>query len=339
MAPTFNAAEVYTMAEMAQFYESDGRLSTLINNLRKDDPVMEHILWKMGNLTDGHKHKIVSKIPTPSFRRLYKGATRTKAGIAMVTETTTQTVDRWEIDVDELKIYEGNAEAQNSFRMQEGALHIQGMREFVTTNLFYGDPDNDIDEPRGVAARYAYKDGPNVVDAGGTTVNQTSIFALVFGDRELFGFYPKNMKMGIQHEDLGVYDAYDEAGKPYRVVGDEWKWNFGFTIGDYTSCARLCNIPVANLSITDPDDAGYIDLGNLTIDLKNKIPTRLRGRIKFYVGNAVMTALEKQARSSKNMYLHYGQWQDSSEVLKMHGKPVFECDSISETEAVLPALP
>jgi hypothetical protein len=102
--------------------------------------------------------------------------------------------------------------------------------------------------------------------------------------------------------------------------------------------ARGCNIKVENLQITDHTDPDYVDLGNLTIELKNKIPSKARSRMVWYVPNVVMTAMEKQARTGKNMYLHYGQWQDSSEILKLHGKPVFECDSLSETEGVLPAM-
>lgn len=338
MAHDYNSAEVYTLSELGQFYEEDGRLSTLINYLVKDDPILADIKWKEGNQTDGHKLKIVTKVPTPQFRRLYQGTKRTKSGVATVKETTRQTSDRWEIDVDELRMYEGS-EAQNAFRMQEGQRHIEGMQMFVTDQLFYGNPNADIDELRGLAARYPYKDAPNVVDAGGTTGNQCSIWAVVWGPQEVFGFYPKNMKAGIQHEDLGTYDAHDENGDPFRVVGDEWKWNLGFTVANWRACARLCNIQVANLSITDPADANYIDLGDLTIDLKNKIPRKMRKRIRFYAPNCVMTALEKQARKDSNVYLTYGEWQESKEILKMHGQPVFECDSLLENETVLGAMP
>jgi hypothetical protein len=341
MAATFNAAQVYTLSELKQFYEDDGKLSALVNALIKDDPIMEDIPWKMGNQTDGHKHKIVTKMPKPQFRRLYGGTKRTKSGVASVRETTRQISDRWEIDVDELKMYEGS-DAQNAFRMQEGERHIEGMQMFCTDQLFYGNPEADVDQLRGLSARYPYKDAPNVIDGGGSAGDQTSVWAVVWGANEVFGFYPKNMKAGIEHTDLNngtPYDAYDENGDPFQVVGDEWKWNLGFAVADWRCAARLCNITVANLSITDPDDASYIDLGNLTIDLKNAIPRKKRKRIRFYVSNAVMSALEKQARKDSNVYLRYGEWQDSSEILKMHGCPVFECDSLLENEAVLGAMP
>lgn len=339
-APTFNPADVYTLADLPQFFDGDNKdqLSVIINNLVKDDPIMEQILWKQGNMTDGHKHKIVTKIPTPSFRRFYAGATRTKSGVATVKETTSQIVDRWEIDVDELKMYTGS-DAQSLFRMQEGERHIQGMREFVANQLFYGNPDANADELRGLSARYNYKDGPNVVDGGGTTGNQTSMWAVVWGATETFGFYPMKMDAGLQHEDLGMYDAFDADNKPFRVTGDEWKWNIGFAVADWQSVARLCNLTVASLSITNPETAGWIDLKNLTIDLKNKIPRRLRSRIIFYAGETLMNALEKQASGKDNVHLRYGEYFDSKEVVMLHGKPVFECDSLLETESVLSALP
>jgi hypothetical protein len=39
------------------------------------------------------------------------------------------------------------------------------------------------------------------------------------------------------------------------------------------------------------------------------------------------------------VYLRYGEYFDSKEVLMMHGKPVFQCDGISENETASIATP
>jgi len=338
MAATFNTANAYTLAEFAEFYDDDGKLSTLINLLKQDNPILDHALWKQGNREDGHKAKMVTKLPTVSFRKLYGGTPYSKSGIATVKEPTRQIASRWGVDVDEMQMYEGS-DAQNAFRFQEGENHIEAMRQFAVNQMIYGNPDADADQLRGLAARMPYKDSPNVIDGEGTGTGCTSMYGVVWGDNEFFGFFPKNMKAGIQHEDLGRHDAYDENGDPYRAVGDEWKWNMGFFLKDWRCAVRICNLKVAYLNITDDTDANYIDLRVLTIRAKNKIPSGKRGRLKWYVSEAVMNALEIHAGSKNQIHLRYGEWEKSSEILKLHGKPVFECDAISENESALIATP
>jgi len=335
MAATFTATTAYSLAEWAQWYESDGQLSNYINLLKQDNPILDHALFKQGNLTDGYKGKIITSLPTVYFRRLYQGVTYSKAGIATVTEPTRQLAARWGVDVDELKLYEGT-DAQNAFRLQQGSLFIEAMRQKAVEQMIYGNPDSDADELRGLAAHYPTSSSANVIDAGGTGSDNTSIWGVVWGDNDFHGFFPKNLKAGIQHEDLGKFDAEDADGKKYRAVGDEWKWNLGFFLADWRSAVRICNIDVSNLEITDTTDANYIDLRKLTIQAKNKIPSGRRGRMKWYVSEAVMNALEIQAGNhTGNVHLRYGEWQDSKEILKLHGKPVFQCDAILETESAI----
>ena len=337
MANTFSSVTAYTLADLAQYYDPQGKMYTMINQLAQDNVVLEHALWVRGNQTNSHKGKIVTALPSVDFRRLYQGTAYSKAGIATIEEPCRQISSRFGVDIDELKMYEGSAD-RNAFRMQEGELHVEAMRQFAVEQMFYGSPTSDADELRGLAAHYAYKDAPNVVNGGGTTGNCCSIWAVVWGEKAFHGIYPKNMPAGLEHEDLGKFDAVDASGYPYRAVGDEWKWNLGFFLHDWRMVARICNIVVANLSITDTSDEDYIDLRALTIQAKNKIPQAYRSRIKWYVPNAIMNALEVQAGNPNNVHLRYGEYTNSQEVLKLHGKPVFEADSLLETESALSAM-
>ena len=342
MPATFNPAMVYSFREMSQFYEPDGRMSTLINTLLQDNPILEHARWRNGNLEDGHKFKIVTKLPEPAWRRLYQGVNYTKSGVATVRETCRQFADRWAIDVDEMRLWEGE-KAQNAFRMQEAALHIAGMKQFFAEHLFYADNKANPDEFRGFHPRYPYRDAPNVIDAGATTGDTCSIWAVVWAENAdgqgAFCLAPKNSKTGIRHRDLGVFDAFDEDNKPYAAVGDEWKWDVGFGIGNWKYVARICNIPVDKLNITDPSATDYVNLREMMIDCKNKIAPDVRKRVIWYVPNCVQNALEKQAIHPTAVHLRYGEFFKSEEVLKAFGRPVFECDALLDTESPLPAAP
>jgi len=338
MAATFSTVTAMTLADMSRRYMSeDKKLATQINQLKKDDPILEHALWIATNNIDTHKVNIVSELPTTTWRRLYQGIPYDKGRTTRVAEPTRQIARRFAIDVDEMALYEGEAD-QNAFRKQEGELHIESMQNFVAQQMFYGDSDSDSDEVRGLAARFPYEDGPNTVDGGGSTSTCTSIFAVVWGPKAFFGIYPKKFKAGLRYRDLGVFDAEDASGYKYPAIGDEWKWDIGFCLADWRMASRICNINVPYLTIKH-GSANFVDLGDMTVDAKNMIPARKRGNIKWYCSQSVMNALEKQARDPGMVHLRYGQWQDSKEVLMLHGKPVFQCDSILETETALTAMP
>lgn len=331
MTATFSSTTAYSLAEWQQWYE-DEKLSNYINLLKQDNPILDHALFKQGNQTDGHKGKLITSLPTVYFRRLYQGITPSKAGIATVTENTRQIAAEWGVDIDELKLYEGKE--QNAFRMQQGELFIEAMKQKAVQQMIYGDQGSDADQINGLVSHYPTSSSPNVIDGGGTSDgDQTSIWGVVWGDMEFHGIFPKNIPMGIRHEDLGKYRAEDSDGKKYTAVGDEWKWDLGFFLADWRSVVRICNLDITNIAITDTTDANYVDLRALTIEAKNKIPAGKRDRMKWYVSEAVMNALEVQAGNhTGNVHLRYGDWQDSKEVLKLHGKPVFQCDAILETE-------
>jgi hypothetical protein len=161
-------------------------------------------------------------------------------------------------------------------------------------------------------------------------------WGIVWGKDAVFGVYPKNMPAGIQTEDLGKFQALDADGKQFTAIGDEWKWNLGLAVADWSAAVRICNIEVADLYLASTE-TDYIDLRKLTIQAKNKIKPGMRGRMQWYVSETVMNALEMQNGDPTAVHLRYGQLLDSKEVLMLHGKPVFQCDGLLETEELVPA--
>lgn len=153
MAATFNAAQVYTLAEIQEFYSEDGKLQEAINLLKEDNQILADIPWKQGNQTNGHKHKIVTKLPDVQFRDLYEGVTPSKSGLATITDDCRQLSTRWATDVDELRMYDGDEE-QSMFRMQEGKRHVDAMKNSAVSYLFYGNGKVNPKEFTGLAPRY-----------------------------------------------------------------------------------------------------------------------------------------------------------------------------------------
>ncbi|GAA0623298.1 major capsid protein [Thalassospira tepidiphila] len=329
------AEGVRTLAEWGQFLDPDKKtIGTIIELLAQTNEIMNDIPWMEGNEMAGHTSIIRTDLPEVTLRGLYQGVKKTKSGISKVTDPTAMIAARGEIDIDLVNLNGNSA----SYRMQENQSFIESMTQKVAELLGYGNNTLNKKEFHGFAPRYPYKDSPNVVDAGGSGSNCASMYAVVWGVDAACGIFPKGTKAGIEEKDLGEYDAYDENGDPYRVVGDEYKWFPGLTVKDWRCVSRVCNIDVTKLDLS-PGDSGYIDLRKATIKAKNKIPGTKRSRMIWYCPEPVMSMLEMQAGDPKNVHLRYGEWQDSKNVLFLHGRPVRQVDALLTTETALTAAP
>lgn len=337
VSPTFNSVNAYSLAEMGQFYMDSGRktLANFINLLAKDDPILDHAIFRQGQTLDGFQGKLISRLPEVYWTRLYKGVPYSKSGVATVKETARQLSTKWGADVREMRLYEGQA-AQNAFRMLEGAQHIEALQQQAAETMFYGNPTENPDEFRGLAAHYPTRTSPNVIDAGGTSGDMTSIWGIVWGEKLFHGFYPQNMPAGIQYQDKGIGEAFDDDGNTYDAVRDQWDWYLGFFLANWRSVVRICNIPVEHLTVTDPTSANYIDFQKLTVQAKNKIPVRYRRNMRWYCSETTATALELQNLTGSKVQLNLGQQfaaQGIDDGLTLHRRPVYQCDSLLETES------
>ncbi len=312
------------------------------NNHKKDSPIVElmqqeneilsHIKWLEGNETNGHTTTIRIALPVPTWRNLYEGVDATHSQISKVTDSCGMLEARSEIDTDLIEL---NSHIEN-FRLMEARAHIEGMNnEFIKT-LFYGDTRTYPNNFMGLSPRYSHSNIPNVIDADtkAEKSNFTSIWGVVWGEDTVHGIFPKGTSAGMQHEDLGVYDALDSNSRPYRATGDLFKWKAGLCVRDWRCVVRIANINI--------EEGGALSDGTklqeLTIKAKNLIPSSKRRRLTWYLNEQVLNLLELEAMSNKSTYLRYDEYLDSHNILKIHGMPVYACNAITTEETKLVAL-
>jgi hypothetical protein len=84
--------------------------------------------------------------------------------------------------------------------------------------------------------------GQNIIDAGGTGSVNTSVWLVVWGEKTVFGIFPKGSKAGLFHEDLGLIDAFDANNNRYRAYADHWQWKNGLVVKDWRYVVRICNV-------------------------------------------------------------------------------------------------
>jgi hypothetical protein len=341
--PNIDGTTVRTLADWGAFFKADGRPYDVIELLNQENTILDDSPWKEATDYDGHRTALRTAIPSVYWRRLYRGIDVSKSTVSIVKDPVAMLEARSLIDVKLLKLHGGQAAA---YRQSEARAFMEALRQEAATALFYGDVKSNPDGVHGLDPRYAYKDSPNVVDAGGTGHNNTSIYGIVWGENEAMGIFPKDSKVGLEHKVLPEYDAYDADGLPFRAVGDHYEWNIGFSVRDWRAVVRICNIDTEKLTLRK-GEPGFVDLHRLTIMAKNKIPAEKLNRLRWYVNSEVMTALELQASDSAsgNVTLVYRQ-EDAPQggplfksrmITELHGCPVRRCDALLNTEEALPA--
>ena len=318
---------VATLAELEQFYKGDKDMA-IIELMARTNDIIDDIQWMEANQSDGHLTRIRTGLPAVHWRRLYQGTPPSKSRWSQVKEGCGVLEAIMELDVEETKLYGDRAKA---FRVSEGQAFAEAMRQKVAATLFYGDSTLRPDEFNGLLMRYPGKDSPNVLDAGGTGEDCTSMWLVSWGANSVHGLYPKGSKAGMSSDDLGAYMTRDEDNHKYQVVGDKYNWRCGLTVRDWRGVVRIGGIPVGMLD-KRKNQQGFVDLQKLTITAKNLMPESLRQKAVWYCNSTVMTALELQNSDSGNVQLAYGDYFNAQGVPALHGRPVRQCDAILNNE-------
>jgi hypothetical protein len=126
------------------------------------------------------------------------------------------------------------------------------MNQQFAKSIIYGDTTTNKDDVLGLAPRYASKSATiqtsaNIIDAGGSGTDNTSVWLVVAGQNTVTGIYPKGSQAGLKQEDLGVIDAFDASNNRFRAYAELWQWKYGLHVKDWRYVVRIANIDVSDL--------------------------------------------------------------------------------------------
>lgn len=320
-----------TLKDMYSQMEGDGKVTaTIIDLFTTSNELLEDAIAVECNEGTNHKTTVRNGLPSPQFRKFYQGVECQKGDYTTVTDTTGM-LDDYSLVDKKLADINGNT---NQFRLNEAEAHIQGMNKTVKTQFFYGNKKTNPAGFDGFATRYnktSTKEGEigyQVIDAGGTGNDNTSIYFITWGDRHTHMLYPKGTKAGLQHVDKGQVTAQDAAGKDFEAYRDYFSWDLGLSVRNYRSSARIANIDVSNLKTENA-----ADLIDLMIDAYYRIEEHAKtGKTVIYVNNTIRTYLHKQAMAKKNVNLTIDE-AAGKPVVKFLGIPIKSCSEILNTES------
>lgn len=315
-----------TLADHAKRQNPDGKVAKIVEILDQTNEVLHDMLWLEGNLATGHKTTVRTGLPAATWRMLNYGVPKGKS-------TTTQVVDACgmleaysEIDCALANLNGNTAE----FRLSEDRAHLEGMNQQMATALFYGNQQTQPERITGLAPRFNSLSAPNasnVIDAGGVSTDNTSIWLVAWGENTCHGIFPKGSKAGIQHTDKGQQTVADPDGNQFEAYRTHFKWDCGLSVRDWRYVVRIANIDVSDLAGATP-----ANLINLLIRATHKLPNLRLGRPAIYCNRAIATWLDIQALNKANVNLRYAE-VFGEEVLTFRKIPIRICDSILNNEA------
>lgn len=107
------------------------------------------------------------------------------------------------------------------FRLSEDRAFIEAMNQQMAQTLFYGDSSVNPQQFMGLSSRYSSLsagNAQNIIDAGGTGTDNTSIWLVVWGENTVHGIFPKGQKAGIQMEDKGQVTLEDAMAASTKAI-------------------------------------------------------------------------------------------------------------------------
>lgn len=330
---TLNAS-VLTLLDWAKRLDPDGKVPSIVELLSQTNEILMDMQWKEGNLPTGERTTVRTGLPTVAWRLLNQGIPSSKSTTTQIDEGTGM-LEAWsEVDKD-LAELNGNT---NAFRLSEATAFIEAMNQEMASTLFYGNSSTAPEEFLGLSARFSDPtavNGSNVIDAGGSQSDNTSIWLIVWGSQSIYGIFPKGSKAGLSHEDYGlttVETTAGIAGNRMRAYQERWQWKAGIALKDWRFVVRIGSIDVSNLV----GQSSAADIIELMIKAIHRIPNLNVGKAVFYMNRTVMQMLDIQRR---NDVLAGGGLTydvvDGKIQYTFRGIPIRKCDAILETEAAV----
>lgn len=321
-----------TLMDIARRTDPDGKIATIVELMSEQNPILEDMVAQECNNGSVNRTTIRTGLPQGTWRKLYQGVQPEKSTTRQVNDSCGMLEAYSQID----KALADMAADKAKFLLTESTAFIEGMNQTMAETLFYGDTAVTPEKFMGLAARYnAYgldkeKSSYNVINAGGTGDDNTSIWLMHWGAQTMHALYPKGSKAGLSHNDLGEVTQVNPDGSMYQVYRAHFKWDLGFSVRDWRYGVRIANIDMNRIEDTDG-----ADLMTLLIKASHKIPSMAQGRPVIYCNKDVATYLDLQALKKSNLMLTYSEVAGKPQT-SFRGIPIKVCDAIVNTEAAVP---
>jgi hypothetical protein len=228
-------------------------------------------------------------------------------------------------------------------RTSEGMAFLEAMAQEIESSVWYSDVRVNGKKFHGLGPRYNTLSNPSVVNGGGVSSNNTSIWMVTHGDGMTNVIVPENMSAGVQQEDMGRQRVLDGAGNPFYVLEEKFTQHIGIAVKDWRYTGRIANINTTNAA------AGSVDLYRLLTRLFYQLQGRRHykldasgmpapGNTVIYMNRSMLEVLDNLAinKGAADNFVRLKPMDiQGQEVLSWRGIPIRETDALLNTEAAI----
>ena len=317
-------ATLYDMA--ARIGQGGDKLTQRVVELQaQKNDIWQVLPFKTCN--DGTKEVVMLRedLPKLAWRMINKGTPVVKTGTKTASYTTGGLEGFAQVDERAMKINKNS----NAYRLSECDGVQQGMSNQICETIFYGDEKINPAGFTGFSAHYYSKTdtgiwGDQIIDAGGTGNNLTSLWIATFGMDTVYGIVPEGIPAGYQYKDKGSVPVIDKDGNKFYAFESQFNWDMGLAIRDPRYVVRL-----ANIDTTDRDDTTFIEK---LIEALDQIYDPDKGKTVLLCNRKVNTYLNILAMKKSNVNLTIENF-GGKKITHFWGYPMLRNDAIINTES------
>ena len=321
----------FDLIDLHKAQGEDG-LATVIEMLKETNSILDDAMAVECNMGTSHRTTIRTGLPTVTWGQFYKGISQSKSTTAQVDDTTGFVEHLSSIDTRLLKI-SGNP---NAIRLSEAQASLEAISQEIAATLIYGNDNTSPEEFTGLAPRFnslTAANGGQIVSAGGTGADNTSIWFVAWGDNTCHMLYPKGTAAGVVREDKGEQRTTDGSGDPYFVMEELFTQHAGLSVRDWRYMSRVCNIDVSDLAAGSVDIYKWMRKAFWALK-SHRLPN---ARYAIYCNSDVLEALDADSTPTTGTSASFVRLKpmevDGFEVMGYRGMPLRQVDAILNTEA------
>lgn len=312
-----------SIKELTARIDPRGRPARIAEVLQQKNAILEDIPMIEANETFTNRTVRRSAEPTGSFRKL-------NLGIAPAASKTTPIVDVVGLLESYSKIDErvvAAAPSPREFRSSEDMAHVAGMGKTIAGKLIAGNANTTPEEFTGLNARLSSTSALNVIDAGGSGSDTTSIYIVTWSTDYTYGIYGRGMVGGIKAEDLGL-QMIEASG----IINTWWVthfvWEVGLVVRNERGIGRIANIESSKTATTNAFNED--DLIDLLVEMDVQPSTRI------YVNRNIYAQIWKRLKDKNNVYFTKNDGLDAGGLpVSFNGIPIRLVEQITNTQTAI----
>lgn len=326
-------SDCVTLHDWAARFGAQNQLAMqkIIELQSKTNRILDVLPFKQCNEKTQETVPVRAELPEVAWRLINKGTKPSKSKTKTESFTCGGMEALAEID-EKLMQINGNS---NEWRLSENVAYQEAMNQKMATTCFYGDEKVNPAGFTGLAAYYYSKKkqdaiwADQIIDAGGTGNNLTSLWVVGYGQDTVYGIFPEGTSAGFKYRDNGRVQMQDANGGKYWGYQSQYNWDMGLAVRDPRYVVRITNIDPSKLAQADAD--AFIE--NL-IRGYNQIENPDKCQMAIFANRSVQTYLDILASKKTNVRLDIDTF-GGKKITHFWGVPILRCDAILNTEAQL----